>query len=115
MMSKKNFMNDISPAAAYFSNIDYTKRKEEVLTDLIKRCAICGEWEKYCEYCMKLNRWEDAICASPHVSKEYWKYVSEKYAQWCDKENKDEKVFASLISDDKDIAIKAMMNSKLSP
>ena len=96
--------------AAYFSNIDYTKRKEEVLTDLIKRCAICGEWEKYCEYCMKLNRWEDAICASPHVSKEYWKYVSEKYAQWCDKENKDEKVLASLISDDKDIAIKAMMN-----
>ena len=32
-----------------------------------------GNWEKYCELLIYENKWEDAICAAPHVSKEYWK------------------------------------------
>ena len=97
----------------YFSkdNIDYSKRKEDVINRLIMKAAKCGEWEKYCDYCMMVNRWEDAVMASPHVSKEYWKYVSGKYAEHCEKENDDENIlFASLLSDNMEIAIKTMMS-----
>ena len=92
---------------------DYTVKKETIIEMLIQKAQKCGQWKLYCELCIELNKWEDAIMASPHVSKEYWKYITYKYSCYCNSNNtstSNEKLFASLVSDDMEHAMTYLLS-----
>ena len=92
---------------------DYTVRKETIIETLIQKAQKCGQWKLYCELCIEINKWEDAIMASPHVSKDYWKYITYKYSCYCNSNNmstSNEKLFASLVSDDMEHAMTYLLS-----
>lgn len=97
---------------SYFNNnkIDYSKRKEDIIKELIDKSAKSGQWKQYCEYCIKSNDWESALMSAPHVSKKYWRELTNKYADHCIENNfnKETRLLAILLSDDVDMMIKEL-------
>jgi hypothetical protein len=60
-----------------------------------------------------MNNWEKALIAAPHVSIEYWKELTLKYSEHCNKNNKHEKNFASILSNNSSLAYKNLIESGL--
>jgi hypothetical protein len=88
-------------------------KKEDLLKEACDNYAKLGEWEKFCELNVEMNNWEKALIAAPHVSIEYWKELTLKYSEHCNKNNKHEKNFASILSNNSSLAYKNLIESGL--
>jgi len=98
---------------SYFSKtkFDYSIKKEDIIKEAIDLSAKAGDWEKFCELCTEANQWEKAIMAAPNVSLSYWKELSKKYAEYTTNKNLKEKIFASLLCNELQPAIKNSIES----
>jgi hypothetical protein len=81
-------------------------KKEDLLKEASENYAKLGDWEKFCELNVELGNWDKALIAAPHVSIEYWKQLTLKYSEFCNKNNKQEKIFASVLSNNSALAYK---------
>ncbi len=99
-----NFFNNTS--------IDFSSRKNTLIDQLIEESAKLGNWEKYCELLIYQNNWEDAICAAPHVSKEYWQYLINRYENYCREENNINEINAGLLNNNYNNIIDELLRRK---
>ncbi len=99
-IEKKIELNKEIDNFLYTKSIDFASKKKDIIDKLINESAILGNWEKYCELLIYENKWEDAICAAPHVSKEYWKYLLNRYENYCKEDNKEKQIYSELLNND---------------
>ncbi len=95
----------------YYSKnkFDYGTKREDILQEAIDLSSKTGEWGKYCELCIEAGQWEKAIIAAPNVSLDYWRNCTKRWAEYCDAKNTNDKLISSLVSNEKNIAIKYFM------
>ena len=101
------------------NKIDFSLRqydKDIIMDNLIKECAIIGDWKLFCELCLAKNNWEDAICFAPKVSLEYWQSLMTKYEEYINSDdyfnNKNNKQNYNNNSDKDDIKLIGLLNGK---
>ena len=106
----------------YFNQnkFDYHIKRENIIKEAIDYSAKCGDWEKFCELSIEIGHWKEAIMASPHVSIAYWEEITKRYADYLKKQDNDgvlsvtqeEKLNASLISNDYKQAIDLLVENE---
>lgn len=87
-------------------------KKEDILKEAITISSKIGDWEKFCELSVEANEWERAIMAAPNVSIKYWQDLTKKYADFCNKNENENKVFSALLSGEVQPALNHFIESK---
>ena len=111
-IEKKIKLNKEIDNFLYNKSIDFASKKNDIIDKLIDESAKLGNWEKYCELLIYENKWEDAICAAPHVSKEYWKYLINRYENYCKEENKEKQIYSELLNNDYKSLVNELINRR---
>ena len=111
-IEKKSKLNKEIDNFLYNKSIDFASKKNDIIDKLINESAILGNWEKYCELLIYENKWEDAICAAPHVSKDYWKYLINRYENYCKEENKEKEIYSELLNNDYNSLVSELISRK---